>query len=140
MDEIELAKKYYTALYDKDYDQVQRIASSVFRFADPTVQKDVANLPVEKNSLEHFLKYMKESSAGLDAKLIFDDCFHSNNHVVLYVSIEGSVPGEQFGKPQERLKIASRGISVIELKDSRVVGHVDYIDYTQLIDMITSQL
>ena len=81
--EIQLAKNYYKALYDKKYDEVKKIASSKsFRFSDPTVQKEVANLPTEKNSLEEFLKYMKESSENLiEPSITFEDSFYSNNNV-----------------------------------------------------------
>lgn len=89
---IDLAKKYYYALYQKDFTVVLSLAAEDFVFSDPTVLKE-SGLPVKITSLSEFISYMDNSiSDSMKFNIHIVDSFESNKNVVLYIETDIHMP------------------------------------------------
>lgn len=138
MNNIDVAKNYYKALYKKDFARVRSLASASMRFSDPTVSASQA-LPTAHENLDDFLVYMEKSlSDDADFDVSITDAFESNSHVVLYVTSKVSAPEAFFGGSSNTTATAqTKGITVLVIEDGKIQSHTDYFDYHLLARSLT---
>lgn len=130
---IELAKKYYKALYQKDFNLIRNIASDSFSFSDPTAIAELG-LPMKIDGVENFISYMdRYISPEMHINVQIIDVFESNFNVILYVqntiNVSGISSDVTLSKANE---IVARGISALAFTEGKVVAHTDYFDYQAL--------
>ena len=131
MTQIDIAIKYYQALYSKKYDIVRSIASSNMIFEDPSAPHEFG-IPARLNKLDSFLTFMKSNLQG-KVKISFTDKYVSNNRVVLFVSIKGTIPASSVGMGRQGMvEYASQGVSIIYIVNGKIKRHTDYFDYPAL--------
>lgn len=133
MIQIDIATKYYQALYSGEHHVVKNLASPKMVFEDPTAPHEFG-IPSQLNGLEEFLEFMKSNLQGA-VDITFTDKYVSNNRVVLTVTTKGTVPASRVGLGEEGIvEYASQGVSIIHIFEEKVVRHTDYFNYPALAD------
>ncbi len=131
--QIDIATKYYDALYAGDFDTVRIVASSGMVFEDPSAPREFG-IPPELNNLEAFLNFM-EANLGGEINITYTEKFLSNDRVVLMVETDGVVPASLVGMGDEGdVTYSSRGVSILHVADGKVIRHTDYFDYPALAE------
>ena len=131
MTQIDIATKYYHALYSGEHDIVRSVASSNMVFEDPSAPHEFG-IPPQINELETFLKFMKANLQG-KVEIHFSDKYVSNDRVVLIVSTKGTIPATRVGMGEEGMvEYTSRGVSVLYVVNGKVKRHTDYFNYPAL--------
>ncbi|ARU58949.1 hypothetical protein OLMES_4961 [Oleiphilus messinensis] len=131
MTQIDLAVKYYQALYSGEHDIVRSIAFPDMVFEDPSAPHEFG-IPPQIDELETFLSFMEANLLG-EVEIHFTDNYVSNDRVVLIVSSKGIVPASRVDMGEEgTVKYASRGVSVLHIVDGKVKRHTDYFNYPAL--------
>ena len=131
MTQVDVATKYYQALYSGKHDIVRSVASSDMVFEDPSAPHEFG-IPPRLEELEAFLKFMKSNLQG-KVEISFTDKYVSNDRVVLIVSTKGMVPATRVGMGEEGIvEYTSQGVSVLHVVDGKVKHHTDYFNYPAL--------
>lgn len=128
MSQIDIATKYYQALYSGEYETVRSLASPDMMFEDPTAPEEYG-IPPRLERLEDFIKFSEANLKG-EVQINFMDKYVSNDHVVLRVEIKGTYPADVVGMGEDGLaEVIGQGISVLHVVDGKVISHSDYMDY-----------
>lgn len=139
MNNIDIAKTYYQALYSKDFERVRSLASPNMTFSDPTVSSE-QSLPTSHKNLDDFLDYM-DNSLSDEAKfeVSITHAFESNAHVVVYVSSKVTAPDRFFGGSSDTvMQATTQGITVFHIDNGLIQSHVDYFDYAGLAESLAA--
>lgn len=130
MSPIDIATQYYHALYSGDYAAVRELAVPEMVFEDPSAPPEF-NLPAELHDLESFLSFM-QANLQAEAEVNIKQSYVSNHRVVLQLEMRGRIPGARVGLGQGMVAYRTEGVSILQVRDQRVVRHTDYIDYPGL--------
>ena len=129
MSQIDIATKYYNALYSGEYDTVRSVASPDMLFEDPTAPEEFG-IPSRIESLDECLKFIEANTPG-KIEIEFTDKYVSNDRVVLKVKMNGTAPAEIFDMGEEgNVAFTMKGVSILHVVDGRVIHHSDYMDYS----------
>lgn len=130
MSQIDIANKYYLALYSGDFDTVRNLASPEMVFEDPSAPPEY-NVPAKLNKLEDFIKVMKDYLQGGETVSLSNQ-YVSNDQVVMMVTIKAMVPASTVGMGEGKAEYTVTGISILHVKNEQVIRHSDYMDYTKV--------
>ena len=129
--QIEIAKKYYQALYTGDFETVRLVASAEMKFADPSAPHEFG-IPAQLHDLESFLTFMQANLPD-NVEVNISESFASNNQVLLMVTSKGTISAETAGMGDKgSVEFLVKGVSVLQVVDGRVIQHTDYFDYPAL--------
>ena len=132
--QIDLASRYYLALYAGDHETVRSLASSDMTFEDPSAPAEFG-LPAKIDDLNTFLEFMK-SSLPVGVEIEITNSFASNDLVVLNVATQGTVPASYFEMGEGSVSYSVAGVSVLSIENGLVVRHTDYFDYPGLTESL----
>jgi ketosteroid isomerase-like protein len=130
MSQIEIATKYYQALYSGEHDTVREVAAPDMIFEDPSAPEEFG-IPAQLNELEAFLEFMSSNTPD-QAETTVVNSFVSNDRVVLMITSQGVLPAAAVGGDEGFVSFATQGVTVLHVIDGKVVRHTDYYDYPGL--------
>lgn len=137
--DTELAERYLTALYGQNLELLEELADEDILFQDSTATH-FPNGPWRYQGREAVVGFFRSSLEGVDStgfEIIRK--FTSGEQTVLEVVYWTKGDGKLLGAPGVTLELRVPGVTVITVREGKVVEHQDFIDYPSLMHQVEEQ-
>ena len=137
--DAEIAERYLSALYSQDLETLATLSHEEMVFRDDTATflgNGAWRYEGRKAVVEFFAASLETVSSARFEKV---RSFTSGEQTVLELDYIAGGDGAAFGAPGVHLEMRVSGVTVITVRDSKVVEHHDFIDYPSMMRQIEEQ-
>ena len=134
-----IAERYLEALYEPDLEALASLTSEDLLFHDATAAFFPSG-PWRFEGRDAVIDFFKGSLEMVESSHFEKVCsFTSGEQTIFELDYIAVGDGAVFNAPGVRLKLRTAGVTVITVRDSKVVEHQDFIDYPGLMREVEEQ-
>ncbi|MEM1180914.1 MAG: nuclear transport factor 2 family protein [Acidobacteriota bacterium] len=138
-DPSEVAMRYLQALYGQDSATLETVASESLLFHDPTAV-ELGQGPVRFEGREAVVDFFRASLATVESsRFEVVRRFTAGEKTVLELTYVVRGDGEVFGAAGTDLELHIPGVTVLTVRDGKVLEHQDFIDYRDMLRQVEAQ-